>query len=645
MIAFFEVISTSAPHIYRSALPLSPQASVVHQLYKQYAHPLVRVVQGLPISWGPIVATLNIFTYTSVIWSPCGRFIITNGTGSASILDAVTLKQLSTIDISYPSYFCLTPDSHFLVAFREHGLTNWDLQTGCQIGIIAPELDGDLSKPHSFIYSMDGKFLAALYDFKDDDNCPFIITYNLLSMTHAGPYYLPKGIMDLIWTHREHLQFATRKPGYITTWGIEFTLMGPPVEASSLKVPTEIDGKEINDKVDFLFLPTVSRVAFSLQDAVFIWDAQAVKFLLNSGPMSTPGFTYDDDKDFIRAKSFSSSGHIFACMAVDDCVRVWKESPTGYILHQQFTLYSATDTVYYPFTLSVSPNGESIIAYHSHKVNLWHTRDQITSISNASTQGTSTEYFLLAFSPDKVLAASVREKGDTVTVVNLQSSDSQLAINVGMKVQGLAATESAIITASKEVVVVWNILGGNCSLDIEGKVTNDIHIRLPKLWLQEVKGLSVSHDLSHILVLTDFISFSHLLVLDSSSKKHIGGINNTTRLEFAQLTSDGCEIQAQAQSGNKMKWKIVKGRESVSVKVENPGEIPLAPPWKSSLGYKVMNECWILSPTKEQLLWLPHQWRSAMNVTSVRNGRRWSGQFLGLGYPELSEAVILEFLE
>ena len=648
MIAFFEVISTSAPHIYRSALPLSPQNSVVQKLYKQYAHPLVRVVQGFLISWGPIVASLNIGNHRRPIWSPCNRFIITYSNGSASILDAVTLKKLSTIDIGYSSCFCLTPDSNFLVTYGDHKLANWDLQTGCQIGTISPELDRYPWSHDSFTYSMDGKLLAALYDFKDDDNSPFIITYNLLFMTHvhAGPYYLPRGIMNLIWTHREHLQFATRKSGYITTWEIEFTLMGPPVEVSSLKVPTEIDGKEINDEVDFLFLPIVSRIAFSLQDAVFIWDAQATKFLLKSGPMSTPGFTYDYDKDFIRAKSFSSSGHIFACMAVDDCVRVWKESPTGYMLHQQFTLHGAVNKDYCPFKLCVSPNGESIIGYHSGKVNLWHTRDQITSISNVSTQGNSTEHFLLAFSPDEVLAAFVQGKGDTVTVVNLQSSDSQLTINVGIKVQGLAVTESAIVTASQEEVVVWNILGGNCSLDIEGKVTNDIHIRLPELKFQKIRCLSVSRDFSHIFVFAGSPSSSNLLVLDSSRKKHVGGINIDHCLRFAQLTPDGCEIQAQrVRPHGIMRWKIVKGRKSGSVELESLAELPLTPPWESSLGYEVMDKCWVLSPTKERLLWLPHQWREAGYAHSASEGRRWSGQFLGLGYCELSEVVILEFLK
>ena len=115
MITFFEVVSDSAPHIYHSALPLSPQSSVVYKLYKQYANPFMRVVQGLPISWGPIIATLHIDNPCTPIWSPCSRFIILPSNMTTDILDAVTLKKISTLDINENRSFCLTPDSYFLV--------------------------------------------------------------------------------------------------------------------------------------------------------------------------------------------------------------------------------------------------------------------------------------------------------------------------------------------------------------------------------------------------------------------------------------------------------------------------------------------------------------------------------------------------
>jgi len=41
---FFDVISLSAPHIYHSALLLSPKKSIVQKLYGPQVNPLARVV-------------------------------------------------------------------------------------------------------------------------------------------------------------------------------------------------------------------------------------------------------------------------------------------------------------------------------------------------------------------------------------------------------------------------------------------------------------------------------------------------------------------------------------------------------------------------------------------------------------------------
>ncbi|KAF9786421.1 hypothetical protein BJ322DRAFT_786317, partial [Thelephora terrestris] len=97
VITFFEVISTSAQHIYISALPLSPQSSIVRGLYQQYAPRLPRVVRGLPISWEPVVTAIRKSGIADAAWSPCNKSIaIVSAT--VEILDAVTLKQLNTFE-------------------------------------------------------------------------------------------------------------------------------------------------------------------------------------------------------------------------------------------------------------------------------------------------------------------------------------------------------------------------------------------------------------------------------------------------------------------------------------------------------------------------------------------------------------------
>src|ERR1700753_4284109 len=76
VITFFEAINVSAPHIYHSALLLSPRTSITYEIHEQHAHPLARVVQGIPVSWEVVAATANFDEdLDDAAWSPCNRFI------------------------------------------------------------------------------------------------------------------------------------------------------------------------------------------------------------------------------------------------------------------------------------------------------------------------------------------------------------------------------------------------------------------------------------------------------------------------------------------------------------------------------------------------------------------------------------------
>ncbi|KAF9642494.1 hypothetical protein BDM02DRAFT_2077964, partial [Thelephora ganbajun] len=82
VIGFFEVIDESAAHIYHSALPVSPQMSMVRKLYGRHANPMARIVYGLPDSWDPAIVSME-YSCGAAAWSLCGRFIaISDGTFS-----------------------------------------------------------------------------------------------------------------------------------------------------------------------------------------------------------------------------------------------------------------------------------------------------------------------------------------------------------------------------------------------------------------------------------------------------------------------------------------------------------------------------------------------------------------------------------
>ena len=127
VIVFFGVITTSAPHIYHSALPLSPSTSIVYDRYKEYAHPLARVVWGAPTSWEPSVATMYSDCWAEEIaWSPCNKFIAVARPGSnmVELLDAATLGLLNVFQLphgrtSYYSLLSFSPCSRSLTVCIE----------------------------------------------------------------------------------------------------------------------------------------------------------------------------------------------------------------------------------------------------------------------------------------------------------------------------------------------------------------------------------------------------------------------------------------------------------------------------------------------------------------------------------------------
>ena len=121
---FFDIIRQSGPHIYHSALLLTPQSSVVRKLYSdQIRSPMSKVVCGIPTSWDSCTASAG--AKREVIyaaWSPCGRFIAASFQGEVQIRDSNTLERLSVIDVDPPrtdfsptfGFLAFSPDGRLL---------------------------------------------------------------------------------------------------------------------------------------------------------------------------------------------------------------------------------------------------------------------------------------------------------------------------------------------------------------------------------------------------------------------------------------------------------------------------------------------------------------------------------------------------
>ena len=357
------------------------------------------------------------------------------------IRDAGTLSLLNTFESpsDHGPQLRFSPDSRFLTRFGGVGLVTWDLQTGGSVGVdtILPKGMRLGRRNFSSTYSTDGKILAAVYSKEGFGNPDTFIATHDSSTTHPRLYGVPeRRLIPPIWTHGEFLRFATLEPGSITIQEVEFTLARTPEVVESLPAPDKFP--DAGSLLESLFLPTMSRLAMASESSLLVWDARDSKTLLK-----TQSF-------YPSRMSFSSNGRFFAYQDLYD-VHVWKESPAGYVLHQELAVYLRTG----PF---LSPNGESIIASLSSTIHLWHTKDPILSGGSIPTAEKYTSH--LEFSPHEAFAAFARYWGTKVIILDLRSGDPQLEIDTVEEVVCMGITESSIVVVSRDSTSAWDLATG-----------------------------------------------------------------------------------------------------------------------------------------------------------------------------------------
>ena len=420
-------------------------------------------------------------------------------------------------------------------------------------------------------------------------------------------------------------------------WEAAFTSVHAPAIVESLPIPDEI--ADIKDE-NSLFLPALSRLAFTTRGMVSVWDALESRFLLKISPSPTSRAIG------VCKMSFSPDGRFFAHTTADQEVCVWKESHPTYTLHQKLAFPPGQ------IDLLLSPNGESIIAVGSSTIHLWHTTDEILSSPSVLTPengGRST----LVFSPDNVLAASASPGGHVITILDLQSGALRLTIDAGMEVRCLGMTESTIAVAGRGGIVIWNLPSETC-VDAKADVKNSVKtIMLDRSGAALPDPRSISPDSNRIAVtgysktntetgntktgFTESLAL-RLQIHDMCDGKQLAGTKVSHLPEWIAL--DGREVWCIGRGDSVEGWRIIEesGCAPKLESLEATARPPRVFPWQSRSGYKVTDN-WVFGPNKERLVWLPRHWGSR------EDWRTWSGPFLGLGHGGLPEVVILELFE
>ena len=578
---------------------------------------MARIIQGTPISWGSSFANLRFpgDIYTAA-WSPCSRFIATahNESSEIVILDAETLKQLYTMHLPqiYIAWRGITfsPGGHFLTAFSwdDNCIISWDLQTGGLLSNISTEEDFICD---SVSYSGCETMIGSLFDRTT------LIIYNVLSGTCLFSHSIQQSIVEIIWTHGEHLQFATQEPDSVAIWQVSFTSSHPPTRICSLSTPDNFNSDEL------VLLPTLSQLAFIFDGEIFVWDAQHQKILLHSGDVGNP-----------RAMSFSPDGHFFVCGTEDREFCIWKKSPTGYLFHQKLMAVDIRTT---PL---ISPNGESIVIADEKLLQLWHTTGSPASTHSMFMQSSEESlWFFVEFSPDESLVAVTKRLSDTVTVIDTNSGNPWLVIDTDTETCDLRMTEDKIIVVGNGTIVTWRLPARDCASNTRRDISNCVQIiTFEHSTITEDLHASISPSLK-------YFAFQNLENYEESLciyHTHTG-----ERLAFVEadggllgFTPNSHIVWCAAGDGEVDTWKIIEENGSNAIQLKElrkymkPGN---GFPWHSPHGYQVTKDGWIVCSSGKYLLWLPCHWQQDEKIQ-----RKWSGKFLAVWNWNSAQPYILK---
>jgi len=547
------------------------------------------------------------------------------------ILDAATLMRITVLefpmgDLDESNRLIFSPDGRLLTSSVTCGaggkLISWDLQTGVVVSAISAER-GHYSD--SIAYSACGTIFGVLSHGSNTT----VNTYNVLSGTHICSHLVGGLIKGKIRAHGECLRFTTMTPGSITTWDAGFASTHAPTKVEILPIP---DG--CRDLESLLVHPTLPRIALICEWRVRVWDTQHSKFLLDS---AHDVFNY--------TMSFSPDGRFLASNGATPerefaGIYLWKESHTGYVLHQRLISDS------WSAAPLISPNARTVITFGGPIIQLWHTMESTTSRSavSAQTSRSNGRDFVFGFSPDEALAAVARKKDKTITVVDLKSGVPRLTIDAGMEVYGLGVTGSNVVAIGEGGIVTWDLPAGDHVLDLRANITDSIRTvpldnnRHDIGWPELV--ILISPDLHHAAIMGyPGPNDSYLSLYDTRTGQHLQTVTHDHSIDTPWFTPDGREVWFRRDVGGLDGWKIVEDSKSDVTELEHLGSTehqPDGPPWQSFRGYQVRDDEWIFSPSGKRLFWLPPRWRLH------ERERRWGGRFLALLGNKLPEAVILE---
>jgi len=424
---FFDIINTSATHIYHSALELSPLSSIVRRLYyHQRPTPLPRVVAGAKDSWDQSITRFSGYhVYESCAWSACSRFVATRTRKAIEIWDPLTFELLSTL--TDPGYqlvggLAYSPDGRSIACLSNTALIIWDIQTGG----VAKRTEYGNTHDSSLLWSLDGNTIGIM---TAEDRGTSTHPYTLSTYLVASGTTRPRGGLESIgkphfWAHNNTFQIMTTAwyDGDLTVKIFEAGTTLTKVESFSI----QSRGREIKS-----FSPFTHRVSISTHGQLVILDVRNSKRLLS-------------ETGEFHSHCFSSTGGLFAANP-EGVVRVWQYTPNCYTPWREFQ---------YPYTVGSGPSLRFSPAF-SPTLGLFGGILQVFRLSDHPTAPPDGHQQLAIISRDGTYVAAANKGQRTIAITNPLSHTPSQFIDACTDIQALVLTGNVVLAVGSETVVAW----------------------------------------------------------------------------------------------------------------------------------------------------------------------------------------------
>ena len=462
---FFEPINLSAPHIYHSALELSPLSSIVRENYcgNPFQGLKPRVVYGLPSSWDqPVTIHGHHRSYT---WSLCGQSIAVMGETSVDIRDSLTLEKSSSLQLAGPdmpnrikNLLAYSPDGHSLADYDHFSrkITIWDVQTGGEVESI---VDGAASHPpSSSVWSLDGTMIGVVYPAgkKTWD----VHTYYIASGGRVSICKIHSASRPFLWSQNGPLQVMTilceeGNRAIVKIFRVGPAMLDNLIESFSINLGV---GK-VNGEISFS--PATYRICIT-GGFLVVLDLQNSRSLLQ------------EVQDF-DSGCLSPDGSFLVASEQDGKISVWK-----YTSNQVYTLWRKLPYWgghFHNPEYQFSPASSSILVSSETYLEV----QQLEGLATDTPAGEVLHHE--AFSTDGTYVVTASREGQAITITNLNNNSSQI-IDIWFSLDALVITGNILLVHGADMIVAWR-------LTVDGTVDGVLGVRRANcsdsLWIKPLQ--------------------------------------------------------------------------------------------------------------------------------------------------------------